>query len=373
LFALAIVPVIGGIGAAVGYSMASAYRTDMQKALDSTALALSKLLPMDEAKMNEVGLQYFLASMGQHDLMNLNLEIVPNNGKVTLRVAGDYTPKIANIFGATQFTIGTSSEAIWSMGKVEVALVLDSSLSMGQGSGRIEALRAATVDLLNVLQTAAKNPGDAKVGIVAFDGMVNDGSSNNNAAWLRWDWWDANVGSCNMNMGTVQAGTWLKAHCESRTSTSTGCIGANGNNQNQCQRNGGTWGPTTTNGVWTSTNRNQWAGCVYDRENGQWPSAAAVSYDVQDDAPNLTNPTLRRRCSGRPSILRPSATPHLRRPSWRSRRTGTRCGLRRRTSHPPATPTSPSALPGAGISCRQPSFTPKARPMTPKTSRTTTS
>jgi NAD-dependent dihydropyrimidine dehydrogenase PreA subunit len=161
---------------------------------------------------------------------------------------------------------------------------------MGQGSGRIEALRAATVNLLNVLESAAKNPGDAKVGIVAFDGMVNVGASNNNAAWLRWDWWDANVGSCNMNMGTVPAGTWLKARCESRTSTSSSCVGANGNNQNQCQNRGGKWVTTTTYGVWTSTNRNQWAGCVYDRENEEWPSAAAVDYDVQDDAPNLTNP-----------------------------------------------------------------------------------
>ena len=67
LFALAVVPVIGGLGAAVDYSLANSYRTDMQKALDATALALSKLLPLDEAKMNEVGMQYFTASMGNHD------------------------------------------------------------------------------------------------------------------------------------------------------------------------------------------------------------------------------------------------------------------------------------------------------------------
>jgi hypothetical protein len=257
---------------------------------------------MDEAKMNEVGMQYFLASLGPNDLTNIDLQIVPGNGKVTISVTGDYTPKIANIFGATQFAVGTSTEAMWNMGKVEIALVLDSSLSMGQGSGRIEALRAATVDLLNVLENASKNPGDAKVGIVAFDGMVNVGSSNSNAAWLRWDWWDANAydsignrckiggSSVNFSVNSVTPGKWLKQHCEEQFTTSSSCVGANGNNRTQCQSRGGKWVTTNTYGVWTPLNRNQWAGCVYDRENEEWPGAAAVDYDVQDDAPNLTNP-----------------------------------------------------------------------------------
>ena len=41
-FALAIIPMIGAIGAAVDYSRANSARTAMQAALDSTALILSK-------------------------------------------------------------------------------------------------------------------------------------------------------------------------------------------------------------------------------------------------------------------------------------------------------------------------------------------
>ena len=61
LFALAVVPVIGGLGAAIDYSMANSYRTDMQKALDSTALALSKLLPLDEAAELRAPCRVFVA------------------------------------------------------------------------------------------------------------------------------------------------------------------------------------------------------------------------------------------------------------------------------------------------------------------------
>ncbi|MBN8936615.1 MAG: hypothetical protein J0I13_10105, partial [Rhizobiales bacterium] len=42
-FALAIVPVVGLVGAAVDYSRAAATRTAMQSAVDSTALMLSKI------------------------------------------------------------------------------------------------------------------------------------------------------------------------------------------------------------------------------------------------------------------------------------------------------------------------------------------
>ena len=41
-FALALVPIVGLVGAAVDYSRANSARTQMQAALDSTALMLSK-------------------------------------------------------------------------------------------------------------------------------------------------------------------------------------------------------------------------------------------------------------------------------------------------------------------------------------------
>jgi Flp pilus assembly protein TadG len=92
LFALAIVPVMGAMGAALDYSRANAYRTDMQKAVDATALALSKVMPLNETKLNEVAKQYFAANMGNHDLTNLSLEVTPGQGTVQLAATGNYVP-----------------------------------------------------------------------------------------------------------------------------------------------------------------------------------------------------------------------------------------------------------------------------------------
>lgn len=272
LFAFAVVPVIGGLGAAIDYSMANSYRTDMQKALDSTALALSKVLPADEATMNKVGNEYFFASLGNHTMTEVSLSIVPGDGKVALRATGKYKPGLANLLGAQEFTIGASSEAVWSMGKVEIALVLDMSLSMQiPDTARIEALRTSTVNLLDVLETAARNPGDAKVGIVPFDGMVNVGYTYaTRPNWVRFDWWEENVGSCNTGGHSNKTDCQAHYYCSKSWYTS----------KNSCQNNGGTW----RQAVWSGESKSNWNGCIYDRRPD-------LDHDVLDTAPDNTTAT----------------------------------------------------------------------------------
>ena len=45
MFALAIIPVVGLVGAAIDYSRANSVKAGMQSALDATALAMAKLAP----------------------------------------------------------------------------------------------------------------------------------------------------------------------------------------------------------------------------------------------------------------------------------------------------------------------------------------
>jgi Mg-chelatase subunit ChlD len=181
--------------------MASQYRADVQKALDATALALTKIMPADDATLNTVGNQYFHANLKPHELENLTLTVTPDIGTLRVQATGTYKVRMANIFGADTIDIGAKAEAKWSMGKVEIALVLDNSWSMNS-LGRMTELKAAAHDLLNVLQVAAKKPGDAKVAIVPFDSVVNVGIDYAAEAWLRW-------GVCtNGNCGATSSATW---------------------------------------------------------------------------------------------------------------------------------------------------------------------
>ncbi len=194
IFAIAIVPVIGGIGAAVDYATANANRTSMQKALDATGLALAKLMPLSQSELETKGWQIFSASLGKMkvDMPQSGLVITtPSTGKIQLVATGHYTPQISGFIGIQTFPVSAQTEVQWGIKKLELSLVLDVTGSMDQ-QGRMTELKKATKSLLSTLQAAQKQPGDVKVAIVPFAAQVNiDRSLHQNATWLDWSDWEA--------------------------------------------------------------------------------------------------------------------------------------------------------------------------------------
>ena len=195
LFALSVIPVIGAMGAAVDYSMANAQRAGMQAAADATVLALAKMMPLSQQDLDTRGANFFAANLGATSISNLQLTIVPSTGKINLTAAGTYQPKIVNVLGAGSFPLGVQAESRWSIGKVEVALALDNSLSMNS-SGKMTALKTAALNFLDFLENSVTTPGDAKIAIVPFDTAVNVGTANINATWIKWSEWNADNQTC---------------------------------------------------------------------------------------------------------------------------------------------------------------------------------
>lgn len=249
IFALAIVPVVGAAGAAMDYSLAAAYRTDMQKALDATALALARLMPTDQATLNTKGMQYFEASLGNHALSGLQLTVTPDVGVLRLAATGNYKPGVAGVLGLGDFEIGANAEARWGIGKVEIALALDNTGSMNQNN-KLAELKKAANNLIDILQQAAFQPGDAKVAIVPFGMQVKVPTSFVNATWLRWDLWEETNGTCS----------------KKKNNTRTECL--------------------ADKGTWTPSNHSNWNGCIADRDKD--PN---LNYDVLDTAPTTVNST----------------------------------------------------------------------------------
>ena len=199
LFALALIPIVGVTGAAVDYAMANSNRTSMQKALDSTALALAKLMPLTQAQLDTQGWQIFQANLGKVSiaLQSSDLQITtPGIGKLVVSVLGQYQASITPVIGVNQFPIGARTEVTWGIKKLEVALALDNTGSMSSNNKMTE-LKKAAHNLLNTLEQAAKNPGDVKVSIIPFHVQTKVGTAHINASWLRWDIWESENGSCN--------------------------------------------------------------------------------------------------------------------------------------------------------------------------------
>ena len=194
-FALSLIPVLGLTGAAVDYSRANSMKTAMQSALDSTALMVSKsAASMSTAQLQTAAQSYFLTLFTRPEASNVSLTASYSNSggsSVVVSAAADMATDFVGVLGVKTIHITGTSTAKWGSTRLRVALVLDNTGSMAQ-SGKIDALKTATTNLLTQLQGAATNDGDVYVSIIPFskDVSVNP-TANNTANWIDWTDWSA--------------------------------------------------------------------------------------------------------------------------------------------------------------------------------------
>jgi Flp pilus assembly protein TadG len=252
IFAIALVPIISFVGAAIDYSRASSARTSMQAALDSTALMLSKDLSsglITTAQISAKAQAYFAALYTNTEATGVSVTATytaSSSMGSTIQVNGTGTiaTDFMKVVGFPNLNFGTSSTAAWGNVRLRVAMALDNTGSMAD-DGKIAALRTAASSLIDQLSALAKNPGDVYVSIVPFAKDVNVGSSNYTQSWIDWTDWDAANGTnvCNGH-----------------------------NSRGAC-----------TGYTWTPANHNTWTGCVTDRTQ---------PYDTQNVAPGTSTATL---------------------------------------------------------------------------------
>jgi Flp pilus assembly protein TadG len=236
LLALAIIPIVGAVGAAVDYSRANLVRTAMQNALDSSALMLSKdAQTLSSGQLDQKASSYFNAMFHRPEASNVQVTqqlSTPVQGTFNLKITGTATVSTMfwRVLGQDQINVTATGEVTWGIKKLNLALALDNTGSMSS-SNKMTELKTAAHSLLTTLKGAEKVPGDIKVSIVPFAVDVNVGTANVNADWIDWTDWEANNGTC------------------SKSSYSS--------SQSNC---------TSHSGVWTPKNHNQWNGCVMDRD-----------------------------------------------------------------------------------------------------------
>jgi Flp pilus assembly protein TadG len=218
-FVLALIPMIGLVGAAVDYSRGNSAKAAMQSAVDATALILSKeALSLTTAQLNTKAEAIFKAQFHRPDVTNLIVTPVftnPGTGsfKLTLAATGRVPTSFTKLIGQEKIDINVSNEIVWGVKRLELALALDVTGSM-DNNNKMTELKKAAKSLLTTLKAAAKKDGDIKVSIVPFNIDVNVNPTNSNATWIRWDQWEAppagstpasNVGpgsSCPWSTGT---------------------------------------------------------------------------------------------------------------------------------------------------------------------------
>jgi len=250
IFALSAIPIISFVGVAIDYTRASAARSSMQAALDSTALMLSKDLSagtINTSQISSKASDYFNALYNNKDAQSVSVTAgyTAPSGNTPASIKLDGTGLIQTDFmrvaGFPNMNFGASSTTTWGNVRMRVALVLDVTGSMAQ-DGKMDALKPAAKALVDQLSALSKTTGDIYISVVPFSKDVMMGSSYKNATWIDWTDWDA-------SNGTNTCTSWNK------------------------------WG--NCNGwTWTPASHDTWTGCFTDRTQ---------NYDTTNTAPTAAN------------------------------------------------------------------------------------
>ena len=263
-FALALVPIMGFVGAGIDYGHAVSVRTALQAALDSTALMLSKsAATATSSQLQSTAQNYFNGLFDRPDAASVTITASYSNTsgqQVTVNGSAQVSTYFMQIMGYNSLTVTGTSTTTWGMSRLRVALVLDNTGSMAQ-SNKITELKAATTNLLTQLQNAASTDGDVYVSIIPFVKDVNLDPSNSSASWIDWTDWNANNGTCSGAGGGGGGGGF---------GSSFGSMGAS---------------QSTCSGTWKPANHNTWNGCVMDRGDANGPDPQ--NYDTNVVAPAL--------------------------------------------------------------------------------------
>jgi Flp pilus assembly protein TadG len=191
LFALAVVPIFGSVGAAVDYSRANNARTAMQAALDATALMISKqALDLKSAQVQTKARAYFDAMFNRPDIKSLKITFslqtnAPGDFTVLADGSGKIDTSFVKLLGVQQMPIRTTAQVRWGFRTLEVALALDNTGSMAQ-KNKIVELKAAVKLLLATLKGNSKAPDDTKIAIIPFNTVVNLGTVYKDKPWLAY-------------------------------------------------------------------------------------------------------------------------------------------------------------------------------------------
>src|ERR1044072_7713129 len=147
MFALAIVPVVGFVGASIDYSRANSIKAGMQSALDATGLASAKLAPtLTSADLQTKTTAYFNAMFSHADAKSLTITptyTTTGGSQLTVSAGRSMCTASMKLMCYSNLDIKSSSTVKWGNNRLRVALALDNTGSMND-DGKIGAHKTAT-------------------------------------------------------------------------------------------------------------------------------------------------------------------------------------------------------------------------------------
>lgn len=174
IFALALLPTLAAIGAAVDITRALQVKARLNSALDAAGLAAGKKIDASDAVIIETANAYFQANypadaLGVPGALSVNI----TDDKIQLSVTANVETTIMKIMGFNDIDVSSTNEISREVTGLEIALALDNTGSMA--GTKLANLKAASHELINILFGDDNSPLHLKMSLVPFAAGVNVG------------------------------------------------------------------------------------------------------------------------------------------------------------------------------------------------------
>ena len=187
--ALAMGPICVASLGAVDLARATSAKSQLQDALDAAALAAARTNATTDTAMTTAGTRYLQQNLQLSDDFALAASTfhIGTNGRVIANATLHVTPFIAGLLSGGTMEVGASSEVVRADMQVEIALVLDNTGSMNEGTKLADLKRAAKDFVTKMEEAAAKSiePNAVRISLVPFSNSVRvDGAAYRTAVWM---------------------------------------------------------------------------------------------------------------------------------------------------------------------------------------------
>lgn len=182
---------VAGLGAA-DLARATNAKSQLQDALDAAALAAARSTAQTDSELKAAGdrvLAQNLALSNEFSLVSSSFT-AGEGGTVVASARLNVKPFIAGLLSNGVMPIDADTEVVRTSVKVEIALVLDTTGSMNEGT-KLADMKAAAKDFVTKMEDAAKKsvePDSVKIALVPFSNTVRvDETAYRTSTWIDQD------------------------------------------------------------------------------------------------------------------------------------------------------------------------------------------
>lgn len=216
IFGVMAIVLIAMGGSAIDFVAIQQSRASAQISMDAAVLALQpKIHTQTQAQIKETAEKLLIEGIGNSTVTVTMLDPVIDKdaGSLNLKAKISLPTFFVKFVSIDKLEALIESEATRARNRLEIAMVLDNSGSMGD-YGRIGALRSAAALAVDIISEYKAFPDKVFFGLVPFTDMINVDPANRNATWLdqygrssiSWDNFDDDDDSTNTHDITSASG-----------------------------------------------------------------------------------------------------------------------------------------------------------------------